>query len=31
MDIIQPADAPYAEDTCKELGFIDYSQQVQAP
>jgi hypothetical protein len=30
-DIIQPADAPYAEDNCKELGFIDYSQQVQAP
>jgi hypothetical protein len=26
-DEIQPADAPYAEDKCKEQGFIDYSKQ----
>ena len=24
---VMPADAPYAEDTCKEQGFIDYSKQ----
>ena len=26
-DDIQPADASYTEDTCKEQGFIDYSKQ----
>ena len=26
-DVVQPADAPYAKDTCKELGFIDYSKE----
>ena len=26
-DIIQVADAPYAQDKCKEQGFIDYSKQ----
>jgi hypothetical protein len=26
-DVIQPADAPYAKDNCKEQGFIDYSKQ----
>jgi hypothetical protein len=26
-DWVQPADVPYAEDTCKEQGFIDYSKQ----
>jgi hypothetical protein len=26
-DVIQPADAPYTEDHCKEQGFIDYSKQ----
>jgi hypothetical protein len=29
QDRIQPADAPYAEDKCKEQQFIDYSKQVQ--
>jgi hypothetical protein len=24
---VMPADAPYAEDKCKEQGFIDYSKQ----
>jgi hypothetical protein len=24
---VMPADAPYAEDKCKEQGFIDYSMQ----
>jgi hypothetical protein len=28
-DVIQPADAPYVEDTCKETGFIDYSRQAR--
>jgi hypothetical protein len=28
QDVIQPADAPYAEDNCKEQGFINYSKQV---
>jgi hypothetical protein len=27
-DVIQVADAPYAQDHCKEQGFIDYSKQV---
>jgi hypothetical protein len=26
-DVVQPADAPYTEDRCKEQGFIDYSKQ----
>lgn len=26
-DVIQVADAPYAQDHCKEQGFIDYSKQ----
>jgi hypothetical protein len=26
-DTIQPADAPFTEDNCKEQGFIDYSKQ----
>jgi hypothetical protein len=26
---VMPADAPYAEDKCKEQGFIDYSKQVK--
>jgi hypothetical protein len=30
QDVIQPADAPYAEDTCKELKDVNYSQQVGA-
>ena len=25
-DVVQPADAPYAEDECSEQGFIDYSE-----
>jgi len=29
QDRIQPADAPYTEDKCKEQQFIDYSKQVQ--
>jgi len=28
-DVIQIADAPYAQDHCKEQGFIDYSKQVR--
>jgi hypothetical protein len=28
-DVIQPADAAYTEDHCKEQGFIDYSKQQQ--
>ena len=28
QDIVQVADVPYAEDSCKEQGFIDYSKQV---
>jgi hypothetical protein len=30
QDIIQPADAPYAEDECKELKDVNYSQQQQS-
>jgi hypothetical protein len=26
-DVVQVADAPYAQDQCKEQGFIDYSKQ----
>ncbi|MBI4472825.1 MAG: hypothetical protein HY646_09170, partial [Acidobacteria bacterium] len=26
-DVVQPADARYTEDHCKEQGFIDYSKQ----
>jgi hypothetical protein len=26
-DVVQVADAPYAKDTCKEQGFINYSKQ----
>jgi hypothetical protein len=29
QDIIQPADAPYAEDTCKEQKDVNYAQQTQ--
>jgi hypothetical protein len=29
QDRIQPADAPYAEDNCKELQFVDYSKQTK--
>ena len=29
QDVIQPADAPYAEDTCKELKDVNYAQQTQ--
>ena len=28
-DVIQIADAPYAEDHCRELGLIDYSNEAQ--
>jgi Family of unknown function (DUF6152) len=28
-DVIQVADAPYAKDTCKEQGFVDYSKKGQ--
>jgi len=28
-DDVQPADAPYTEDKCKEQGFLDYSKQTQ--
>ena len=28
QDVIQPADAPYAEDTCREQKDVNYSQQV---
>lgn len=28
-DVVQVADAPYAQDKCKEQGFIDYSKQVK--
>ena len=27
-DVIQPADAPYARDECKDQQFVDYSKQV---
>jgi Family of unknown function (DUF6152) len=27
QDVVQVADAPYAEDDCKELQFVDYSKQ----
>jgi len=26
-DIVEPADAPYAEDNCKELKDVNYAQQ----
>jgi hypothetical protein len=29
QDLIQPADAPYAPDQCKEQQFINYSKQQQ--
>ena len=29
QDLIQPADAPYTEDKCKEQGFIDYSKETR--
>ena len=28
QDVVQVADVPYAPDSCKEQGFIDYSKQV---
>lgn len=28
-DVIQPADAAFTEDRCKEQGFIDYSKRVK--
>jgi hypothetical protein len=28
-DIVHPADAPYAEDRCSELGLLDYSKQTK--
>jgi len=28
-DVVQVADQPYAEDKCKEQGFIDYSKQTK--
>ena len=28
-DVIQPADAPFTSDRCKEQGFIDYSKQAK--
>jgi hypothetical protein len=31
QDVIQPADAPYVEDTCKEQKDVNYSQQVTTP
>jgi len=31
QDVIEPADAPYAQDTCKEQKDVNYSQQVNAP
>jgi hypothetical protein len=31
QDVVQPADAPYVEDTCKELKDVNYSQQVNTP
>ena len=27
LDVVMPADFPYTEDNCQELGFIDYSKQ----
>jgi hypothetical protein len=26
-DFVKPADAPFAVDTCKELTYVDYSQE----
>jgi hypothetical protein len=26
-DMVQVADAPYVDDNCKELGYLDYSKQ----
>jgi hypothetical protein len=31
QDTIEPADAPYVEDTCKEQKDVNYSQQVATP
>jgi hypothetical protein len=28
-DTVQVADAPYVDDNCKELGYLDYSKQAQ--
>lgn len=28
-DVVMPADAPFAVDTCRELTYIDYSQEAQ--
>ena len=28
-DVVQPADAPYAKDNCRELKDVDYSKQAQ--
>jgi hypothetical protein len=28
-DTVEPADQPYAADSCKEQGFIDYSKQTR--
>jgi hypothetical protein len=30
QDVVQVADAPYAQDNCKELQFVDYSKQQAA-
>ena len=27
QDVVQPADAPYAKDECKEQQFVNYSKQ----
>jgi hypothetical protein len=26
-DTVQVADAPYVQDNCRELGYLDYSKQ----
>jgi hypothetical protein len=31
QDVVEPADAPYAQDTCKEQKDVNYSQQVNTP
>jgi hypothetical protein len=28
-DTVQVADAPYVDDNCRELGYLDYSKQAQ--
>jgi len=28
-DVVNPADAPYVQDNCSELGLLDYSKQTQ--